>query len=150
MDVWWIDEPHLLGSCNPTTADLEELRAQGFSMIVSLLEEDLQPPKYDLARVEAIGYTRRNIAVMEFHSPDVEQLLEFVDLMRRLPEGTKAILHCQAGIGRTGTFAAAYWIAKGLTVDEALARVGAARPLAVETREQRDALDEFARKRASM
>jgi len=150
MDVWWIDEPHLLGSCNPTTADLEELRAQGFSMIVSLLEEDLQPPKYDLARVEAIGYTRRNIAVLEFHPPEVEQLLEFVDLMRRLPEGMKAVLHCQAGIGRTGTFAAAYWIAKGLTVDEALEKVGRARPLAVETAEQRAVLDEFARKRASM
>jgi len=144
VDVWWIDEPGLLGSCNPTTEDLEELRAQGFSVIVSLLDEDVQPPNYDLKRIEAIGYRRRNIPVTEFHPPEVAQLVEFVDLMRRLPEGAKAIVHCQAGIGRTGTFAAAYWIAKGLTVDQALEMVRTARPLAVETAEQLAVLDEFA------
>jgi atypical dual specificity phosphatase len=145
MDTWWIDEPRLLGSCNPTTEDLATLRADGFGIIVSLLEEDLQPPAYDLARVEAMGYARHNIPVGDFHPPGVEQLLEFLDLMRQLGEDAKVVVHCQAGIGRTGTFAAAYWIAKGLTVDEALSRVREARPFAVETPEQRAVLDQFAR-----
>lgn len=145
MDVWWIDEPWLLGSCNPTTSDLEELRARGFNLIVSLLEEDLQPPRYDVTHVEAIGYVRRNIPVMDFHPPQMEQLTEFVDFLTGQPESTKAVVHCQAGIGRTGTFAAAYWIAKGLSVDEAVEKVRSERPQAVETAEQRDALAEFAR-----
>jgi atypical dual specificity phosphatase len=149
MDVWWIDEPCLLGSCNPTTRDLQELRARGFTLIVSLLEEDVQPPRYDVTRVEAMGYSRRNIAVMDFHPPQIEQLAEFVDFLDGQPDGTKAIVHCHAGIGRTGSFAAAYWIAKGLSADEALEKIRQARPQAVETPEQRDALEEFARRRAS-
>lgn len=147
MDVWWIDEPWLLGSCNPTTQDLEQLRRQGFSLIVSLLEEDLQPPRYDIGRVGAIGYSRRNIPVMDFHPPQIEQLAEFVDFLDAQPDGTKTIVHCHAGIGRTGTFAAAYWIARGLTAGEALEKVRQARPQAVETPEQRDALEAFARTR---
>jgi atypical dual specificity phosphatase len=146
MDVWWVDEPWLLGSCNPTTRDLEKLRARGFNLIVSLLEEDLQPPDYDVARVEATGYSRRNIPVMDFSPPRIEQLVEFIDFLAARPDGTKAIVHCHAGIGRTGTFAAAYWIAQGLSVDEALEHVRRARPQAVETPEQRDALEEFGRR----
>ena len=69
MDVWWIDRPWLLGSCNPTTRELKELRAKGFNLIVSLLDEDLQAPNYDVARVESMGYSRRNIPVMDFSPP---------------------------------------------------------------------------------
>src|SRR5512144_2815341 len=113
MDVWWIDEPRLLGSCNPTTRDLEKLRGEGFALIISLLEEDLQPPKYDPTRVESLGYARHNIPVMDFHPPQMAQLVEFVEFLQQQPKDVKAIVHCHAGIGRTGTFAAAYWIAKG-------------------------------------
>jgi atypical dual specificity phosphatase len=144
MDTWWIDEPTLLGSSNPSTEDLEALRAQGFQVLVSLLREHEQEPRYDLDRVLALGYVRHNIPVRDFHPPDLAQLAEFVDLIARYPPGTRAVVHCQAGIGRTATFAAAYWIAKGLTAEEAITKVRIARPQAVETSEQRTALEEFA------
>jgi atypical dual specificity phosphatase len=148
MDTWWIDEPTLLGSSNPSTEDLEALRAQGFQVLVSLLREHEQEPRYDLDRVLALGYVRHNIPVRDFHPPDLAQLAEFVDLIARYPPGTRAVVHCQAGIGRTGTFAAAYWIAQGLTAAEAISKIRAARPHAVETSEQRTALEEFAQTRA--
>lgn len=147
MDTWWIDEPRLLGSCNPMSADLTKLRADGFNVIVSLLEEDVQRPYYDPARAQAMGYQRHNIPVGDFESPTVDQLVEFIDLLGRLPDDAKIIVHCYAGIGRTGTFAAAYWIAKGLTPDDAVSRVRQARPEAVQTPEQRAVLDEFSRRR---
>ena len=148
MDTWWIDEPHLLGSRNPTGEDLERLRRDGFVVLVSLLREDQQAPRYDIKRAMALGFVRHNIPVEDFCPPTVDQLEEFVKLVRGLPPGAKAIAHCEGGTGRTGTFAAAYWLAKGMTVSDAIARVRKSRRHAVETPEQEVALKEFARRQA--
>ena len=102
MCPWWIDEPTLLGSSNPSTPDLKRLRAQGFQVLVSLLCEHKQAPNY--AHAKALGYEKHNIPVEDFHPPTVEQLKEFVALLNRLPPGTKAVVHCQgdpAGPGRS-------------------------------------------------
>jgi len=45
--MWWIDEPLIRGSSSPTDEDLGRLRAQRFSVAVSLLEENKQSPRYD-------------------------------------------------------------------------------------------------------
>jgi len=148
MDTWWIDEPILLGSRNPTGEDLERLRRDGFVVLVSLLREDQQPPRYDIKRVMALGFVRHNIPVEDFCPPTVDQLEEFVKLVRGLPPGAKAIVHCEGGTGRTGTFAAAYWLAKGMSVSDAIARVRKSRRHAVETSGQQVALKEFARRQA--
>ncbi len=147
MDVWWIDEPFMLGSSNPSTEDLAKLRSRGFDVLVSLLREDEQPPYYDVDAVLALGYARRNIPVRDFCAPEIAQMSEFVEFVSKLPAGSKVVVHCQAGIGRTGTFAAAYWISRGEPPSAAISRIRAARAYAVETPEQVTALEEFARTR---
>ena len=147
MDIWWIDNPRLLGSRNPTIADLEQLRRDGFGVLVSLLKEQEQPPRYDVASATGLGFVRHSIPVKDFRPPTVDQLEQFVRLIAELPPGAKAVVHCEGGIGRTGTFAAAYWIAKGMTVSDAIAHVRKARRHAVETPEQEAALRDFAAKR---
>jgi len=149
MDTWWIDKPHLLGSSNPTDTDLEKLRGDGFGVLISLLHEQAQSPRYDVARACALGFERHNIAVRDFHPPTVAQLEQFVKLVGGSSPRAKTIVHCEGGSGRTGTFAAAYWVAKGLAVSEAIARVRKARHHAVETSEQEAILNEFASKYAS-
>lgn len=144
MDIWWIDKTHLVGSRNPSRGDLEKLRDAGFAVLVSLLREDCQAPRYDVAWATAHGFVRYNIPVKDLHPPTVDQLEQFVSLVRGLPPGAKAIVHCEGGTGRTGTFAAAYWMAKGMTVANALAYVRKARRHAVETPEQEAALKTFA------
>lgn len=147
MDTWWIDEPRLLGSRNPTDSDLERLCAEGFKVLVSLLREEEQPPRYDVRRAERLGFVKHNIRVKDFQAPTVDQLDQFVRLTDDLAPGARMILHCEGGTGRTGTFAAAYWVAKGLTVSEAIGRVRKGRPHAVETPQQEAALRGFASKR---
>ena len=124
MDTWWIDSPRVLGSPNPSTADLEQLRLEGFEVIISLLREQEQTPKYDVARAIELGFIKHNIPVKDFNPPTVEQLLEFIRIVEPLAEGTKMVIHCQAGMGRTGTFAAAYWIGKGMAADTCERRCG--------------------------
>jgi protein-tyrosine phosphatase len=132
-----------MGSRNPTVADLEQLRADGFSVLISLLREDDQAPRYDVARATALGFVRHNIPVKDFHPPTVDQLRRFVTLIRELPQGAKTVVHCEGGTGRTGTFAAAYWVAKGMTAADAVAHVRKARRHAVETAAQEGALKSF-------
>jgi atypical dual specificity phosphatase len=142
--TWWIDEPHLLGSSNPDDRDLATLRTSGFDVIVCLLDESEQSPRYDVARAAGLGYARRCIPVRDFQAPSVEQLEEFVTFVASLGEDAHVLVHCEVGIGRTGTMAAAYWVARGLSVADAIAKVRLARPGAVESEAQRRVLHDFA------
>ncbi len=143
MNTWWIDKPRLLGSPNPTDADLVRLKGDGFRVLVSLLCEKEQLPNYDVDFAASLGYARHNITVRDFSPPTTGQLDQFVKLAGALAPGTKLIVHCEGGSGRTGTFAAAYWVAKGMTAAEAIAHVRKTRHDAVETKEQRRVLAEF-------
>ena len=80
MGTWWIDKPLLLGSSNPSDTDVEALYRDGFSILVSLLKEDEQPPRYDPENALALGYKRYNIPVRDFRTPSVGQFGEFIQL----------------------------------------------------------------------
>ncbi len=147
MDTWWIDEPDLQGCANPSEEELETLRRDGFGVLVSLLDEEEQSPRYDIVAAAASGWVRHAIPVKDFQAPTVEQLEQFVTLVSGLPPGTRTVVHCQGGSGRTGTFAAAYWCANGLSASDAIAHVRKARPHAVETSEQEAALEAFCMER---
>ena len=147
MATWWIDGPILLGGSNPSDADLKNLRLSGFSVIVCLLDPQEQVPAYDLGGGALAGWEWHNMPIRDFQAPTVAQLREFVALMRTSLPTKKVFVHCQGGSGRTGTVAAAYWIAEGLSVPQAIAKVRERRPHAIETPEQETSLSEFAKAR---
>ena len=144
MSTWWIDEPRILGSSHPSDADLRRLYGEGVRTIICLLDETEQPAEYDVAEAARLGYARHCLPVRDFHAPSAAQLEEFVRLAADATSDAKVLVHCEGGIGRTGTMAAAYWIAKGLSAAEAIERVRKARPHAVETDDQRAVLGQFA------
>jgi atypical dual specificity phosphatase len=150
MDAWWIDSPYILGSDNPTNDALADLRREGFGILISLLREEEQEPRYDLETVNQMGFVRHTIPVRDLNPPTVEQLVEFIRIVDELPPETKIIIHCQAGIGRTGTFAAAYWISRGMSMTEAVALVRKLRWHAIETSEQEAILEQFARRMSKL
>ena len=69
--------------------------------------------------------------IPDLHAPEFDAAVELVALLQtRLSAGEVLLMHCAAGIGRTGTMAAALLIAMGTTYDDALAMVAASRPMA--------------------
>lgn len=140
--TWWIDEPLLAGSADPTPELLESLRQKGFAAIVRLLGA---APSYRVEAVRAAGFVWHAIPVPDFTAPGLEQMEAFVRLAEcHGRRGEAVLVHCRAGKGRTGTMAAAYWIARGRNAGEAIAMVRERCPGAVETAEQENRLREFA------
>ena len=65
----------------------------------------------------------------------------------RCDKRRRVAVHCLMGQGRTGSILAAYLIRAGATPEDALARLRAVCPGAVENPTQERALQEFARRR---
>jgi protein-tyrosine phosphatase len=140
MSQWWIEEPILLGSSNPTERELEDLYEVGFRTIISLLKEDEQPPYYDIRKMEEMGFNRYSIPIRDFTAPTLAALEKFLDIVSDSLKEGKVLVHCQGGTGRTGTMAVAYWIKKGLSASKAIEEVRRYRPGAIEIREQEESL----------
>lgn len=147
MSQWWIEAPRLLGSHNPTDDELEQLQQAGFSVLVSFLHAAEQTPRYDPAYIADLGYKRYTIPVKDFAPPTLTQLETFAALVQQLSPEQKMIIHCEGGRGRTGTFAAAYWIAQGMSATAAIAHIRQMQPHAIETPEQQAVLAQYAEQR---
>ena len=144
--TWWIHNPLIKGSGNPTDEDLARFRAQGFSSAVSLLEEGKQPSRYDRASAQAGGWSLYSIPIEEGSVPSLEQIREFIMFLKGLPEGTKVLVFCESGLGRTAFMGAVYWIAKGLSASDAIARMSqACRATDWATQERQRVLTEYER-----
>jgi len=143
MRRWWIEEPILLGSSNPTNRELEDLYQEGFRTIISLLDENEQTPYYEIVGIEAKGFKRYSIPLQDFTAPVLADFKKFVDIVIDSLKKGKVLVHCQGGIGRTGTMAAAYWIKKGLSANEAIKKIRKSMPGAIEMLEQEESLFEL-------
>ena len=132
------------GSANPTDEDLAELRAQGFATAVSLLEENKQPPRYNNQLALDAGWSIYSLPIEEGSAASLDQIREFTNRLRAMPPGTKALVFCQSGLGRTAFMGAAYWVAKGLSANDAIGRVSqACRATDWVTADRRRVLAEF-------
>lgn len=67
--------------------------------------------------------------VHDLHAPAFDRAEPLLlNLMARIDRGEHLLVHCAAGIGRTGTVAVCLLVQMGMPVDEALAAVRTARP----------------------
>jgi protein-tyrosine phosphatase len=143
MSSWWIDKHLVLGSSNPTTEQLGKLHEEGFRSIISLLDETEQSPHYKIEELEAIGFRRYSISLRDFSAPSLDDFKAFLEAVDRAVGRGKVLVHCYAGIGRTGTMAAAYWINRGLSVNEAMKKIRKLNASFFPSDEQEDSLYEL-------
>ena len=107
----------------------EQARAAGLAMIVCLTqrnEVDGLSPEYALAiRERALPCEWMNVPIPNFGVPaDADAFRDAIELVAaRVRSGDRVLLHCAAGIGRTGSAAACVLKSLGLGTADALKRV---------------------------
>ncbi len=132
----WLIEGEIAGMAKPASSvyDFEFLKENGFEAIVSLTEFPLNE-----ALIEEFGFSVKHIPVRDFEAPTLEQIEEFVVFAEKArAEGKKLVVHCDAGIGRTGTVLACYLVSKGCSAAKAIEEVRVKRPGSIETIEQEE------------
>jgi len=129
------------GPLNAYPDQLPNLYAAGIRAVVSLLNLPA-----DAAVYESAGFSFLCLPIPDGGAPTVEQATQFVQFMAAQKSAHRPVaVHCEAGIGRTGTMIAAYLISQGDDARTAINKVRAVEPRAIETPRQIEFLENFAR-----
>ena len=151
-DVYWVEantKGRLAVSARPRSGEwlqTETLswKEQGLDTIVSLLEDE-EIAELDLllegefCAVAGLNYLRLPIKDRSVPTDRSCAIRLGTQLAQSLVDGRNILIHCRAGIGRTGLFAAAILVLTGVDPEGALSAVGQARRVPVpDTAEQRE------------
>ena len=140
--VRWITTELAVGYAPRSHDDLTTIREQGISAIVNLCAEC-----YDLCDIEKhAGFDVYYMPIPDEEAPTLDELEKaLVWVTDRIKAGKKILVHCRFGIGRTGTFVAAYLMNKGHSLRAAIRKMTHTPSLPM-SRNQWDLLDRYIEK----
>jgi len=120
--------------------DLEFLKLQKINAIISLTETQLER-----AFVEEFGFRYLHLPIADFTPPTIEQIERFLSFQRKAEADRLAtVVHCGAGLGRTGTMLACALVSRGMNPEASIDRIRTLRPYSIETVEQEDCVRHYA------
>ena len=116
----WITENLAVGYAPRSQSDLETIREVGINAILNLCAEC-----YDLHETEKkAGFDVHYLPIPDEEAPGLDELHKaLVWVEDAKSAGKKILVHCRFGIGRTGTFVAAYLISQGHSVRSAIRKM---------------------------
>jgi atypical dual specificity phosphatase len=132
----WLINNKLAGSGMPTSvAELEWVRKQGVKSIVTMTENPL-PESW----IKDIHYL--HVPTDDLSAPDMDKIDQTVDFIQEQIKNDEPIMvHCAAGIGRTGTMLACYLIKyHNLSAKNAIEKVRKERPGSIQSESQEIAI----------
>ena len=137
----WLIPEKLAGSAIPTS--LEEIKwalNEGVKSIVTIREEALEFPLP--AEMKYLHVHSNDMGVPEF-----DDLVHAVDFIHtRITSNEPVMVHCLAGLGRTGTILACYLIKyKKMSADDAIQKVRNERPGSIQSFPQEEIIFQFAK-----
>lgn len=146
MDLTWILDRKLAASSAPYDKnELLKWKKMGIKAVLNLLE-DYEKYVSDDEYVK-LGFDYLNFPIRDMDAPSLEDLGKVVKWIdEKIEEGKKVLVHCYAGLGRTGTVISAYLIYKfNFKPDEAVKFVRSKRPGSVQSFSQFVILEAFYR-----
>jgi atypical dual specificity phosphatase len=132
----WLIDDKLAGSGMPTSvSEIDWILKQGVKSIVTMTENSL-PESW----VKNVKYL--HVPTEDFSAPDMEQIDEAVEFIRiRIENNEPVMVHCAAGIGRTGTILACYLVKyEKIPAKDAIQKVRKERPGSIQSESQEIAI----------
>ena len=141
-DFSWFIKDRLAGMRHPGEwpGTFAQLKAMGIGAVVGLTPVPLPRRllyEHDMAYL--------HLPIENFEPPELSQIRRFIGFCEtNLRSGRAVLVHCLAGLGRTGTMLACYLVWEGMTPDAAIDFVRQRRPGSIETDGQEKAIFDFA------
>ncbi len=135
----WIIEEKLAGSAIPTSKEeIDWLKQEGVKSIVTIREEPLEDEW-----IKDVNYL--HVHSNDMGIPEFSDLVNSVDFIhQRITNDEPVMVHCLAGLGRTGTILACYLIKyEDMTADDAIQKVRRERHGSIQSFSQEEIIFRF-------
>lgn len=144
--IWWVVPGLLCGMSRPGMVEdaaiqYQNLAEKGVGFLLCLEERCVNSAD----ELRAAGISQHHFSMPDMAPPSFTQAVQICRLVEgpiRANVGVAA--HCRGGLGRTGTVLAAIYIWFGDSDEEAIAKIRAAQPLAIQSASQLRFLADFA------
>ena len=139
MNFSWIIEGTLAGAGGPTsTRDITFLKLKEIQAVIRMEEQTISTEPWQMIEMYE--------PVPDFTPPQMDQIHRMVRFIEDQIETWEhpVVVTCAAGLGRTGTVLACYFVGAGYEPQAAIDYVRLLRPGSIQTREQEEVIRQYA------